>query len=499
MKNPPASSSSATPEKMGLWIETACEWLGVEAQATTVAYAEIERMLRSGAPAVLRCPVGDDVLYFGLLGARRGNAVLLGPGGEVMRVPLERIRDWFCARVERPLEAEVTAVLAVTGVPARRVERTRRAILAQRLAGARIGGFWLLRPGSTATFRSQLRQARIIPRLIALGFSHALQYGLWILSWWTIGFGALAGRIDPGLLLLWIVMVLSLVPFRMATTWLQGSISIRGGALVKQRLLSGALRLVPEEIRHQGAGQLLARVLESEALESLALSGGFLLLLGGIELLMAAAVLATGAGGVLHASLLLVWSLLAYVAGRRYFDRRLEWTDQRLDLTHALVESMLGYRTRLAQEPRRHWHENEDRQLVEYARLSSRLDQAATAVSSLMSRGWLLLGVATLGPALITGNATPARVAISLGGLLLSYRAMSGFTAGMVQLHGASIAWRKTAELFRAASRPELRSEPDLVVSDILTLAPTLAAEVAGVPHATLIPHVYPVQQPGMP
>jgi UDP:flavonoid glycosyltransferase YjiC (YdhE family) len=41
--------------------------------------------------------------------------------------------------------------------------------------------------------------------------------------------------------------------------------------------------------------------------------------------------------------------------------------------------------------------------------------------------------------------------------------------------------------------------EPDLVVSDILTMAPTLAAEVAGVPHATLIPHVYPVQQPGMP
>jgi MGT family glycosyltransferase len=41
--------------------------------------------------------------------------------------------------------------------------------------------------------------------------------------------------------------------------------------------------------------------------------------------------------------------------------------------------------------------------------------------------------------------------------------------------------------------------QPDLVVSDILTLAPTLAAEVAGVPHATLIPHVYPVQEAGMP
>jgi MGT family glycosyltransferase len=41
--------------------------------------------------------------------------------------------------------------------------------------------------------------------------------------------------------------------------------------------------------------------------------------------------------------------------------------------------------------------------------------------------------------------------------------------------------------------------KPDVVVSDILTLAPTLAAEVAGVRHATLIPHLYPINEPGMP
>ncbi|HEU5050969.1 MAG TPA: glycosyltransferase, partial [Gemmatimonadales bacterium] len=51
----------------------------------------------------------------------------------------------------------------------------------------------------------------------------------------------------------------------------------------------------------------------------------------------------------------------------------------------------------------------------------------------------------------------------------------------------------------RALARLMEGFEPDLVVSDILTLAPTLAAEVAGVPHATLIPHVYPVQGSGMP
>jgi UDP:flavonoid glycosyltransferase YjiC (YdhE family) len=41
--------------------------------------------------------------------------------------------------------------------------------------------------------------------------------------------------------------------------------------------------------------------------------------------------------------------------------------------------------------------------------------------------------------------------------------------------------------------------EPDLVVTDSWTLAPALAAEVAGIPRATLIPHPFPVHEPGLP
>ncbi len=43
----------------------------------------------------------------------------------------------------------------------------------------------------------------------------------------------------------------------------------------------------------------------------------------------------------------------------------------------------------------------------------------------------------------------------------------------------------------------ELR--PHAVVSDILTLAPALAADVRGVRRATLVPHLYPVHEPAMP
>lgn len=49
-------------------------------------------------------------------------------------------------------------------------------------------------------------------------------------------------------------------------------------------------------------------------------------------------------------------------------------------------------------------------------------------------------------------------------------------------------------------TRPRVATErPDVVVADILTLAPSLAAELEGVPATTLIPHVYPVGASGLP
>jgi UDP:flavonoid glycosyltransferase YjiC (YdhE family) len=41
--------------------------------------------------------------------------------------------------------------------------------------------------------------------------------------------------------------------------------------------------------------------------------------------------------------------------------------------------------------------------------------------------------------------------------------------------------------------------EPDVVVSDILTLAPALAAELEERPWATLVPHLLPTSEPGLP
>jgi ATP-binding cassette subfamily B protein len=141
----------------------------------------------------------------------------------------------------------------------------------------------------------QVRQARLPRHLLVLIGAHTVQYFLLLLSWWLVGRGALEGRLDLGWLLAWGLILLTTVPFRLLMIWSQGVLAIGAGGLLKQRLLYGVLRLAPEEVRHQGAGQFFGRVLESQAVESLALSGGFLALVVGVELIMTAVVLGKGA------------------------------------------------------------------------------------------------------------------------------------------------------------------------------------------------------------
>ena len=128
---------------------------------------------------------------------------------------------------------------------------------------------------------------------------------------------ALHGRLDPAWLMAWGLLLVTVIPLRLGSTWSQGRLAFGVGGLLKTRLLAGTLRLAPEEMRHQGAGQFLGRVLEADAVEGLALSGGRLALLAGVEVVMAACVLGwePGAGSM--------WGCWGAGAGRRLCHGRL--------------------------------------------------------------------------------------------------------------------------------------------------------------------------------
>jgi ATP-binding cassette, subfamily B, bacterial len=444
----PANPQPPIPNDVFQWLETAALIVGLEAQPAETPYSDFERQLPHMGPALIH--LGPAFL------AVLPNGSLLTTDLKKVRVAPSAIRSALCARLEAPVLHEIQETLDHAQIPSSKQARTRDALLRERLGSKRIRGIWLLRLLPGASFRKQLSQAKIPRRLLALASAHALQYALWILAWFVVGSNALRGGTDRGWMLPWSLLLLTLVPLRVLITRLQGWVAIGAGTLLKQRLFSGALRLEPDSLRHQGAGQLLGRVLESEAVEALALSGGFLAVVALIEIAASLFVLALGVGGLLHSALLFLWFLIAVALARSYFGSNRDWTAVRLAMTHDLVESMAGHRTRLAQLPADRWHVGEDEALEEYLRSSRAMDQSTTRLIALVPRGWLILGLLGLAPAFLHGIDSPAPIAISVGGILLAYRAWKRLAAGAWQLAGAATAWQRTSVLFNAAARPDV-------------------------------------------
>jgi ATP-binding cassette subfamily B protein len=206
-----------------------------------------------------------------------------------------------------------------------------------------------------------------------------------------------------------------------------------------------------DTLRREGSGQLLARVLESQALESAGLAGALGLTVALLELAFAAWVLAQGAAPWLHGGLLLVWLVLALVLAWRNHGALQRWSAQRLDMTHHLVERMVGHRTRLAQEQPERRVAEEDQELQTYLGRSQALDRSLQPVAAWAPGGWLLLALAALAPAM-AGTAAPASLAISLGGILFAHRALAGVSGGLGALARAAVAWQQAAPLFRAGA-----------------------------------------------
>jgi ATP-binding cassette subfamily B protein len=462
LEAPPTGTETGPGAPLGPWIEAAAAWLGLEAEPVEVPYAEADRLVRGAGPALLQVAVADGSgpRFLVLLGGDRRRPSLLTPDRTVVRVPAEVIRAALCRGVEAEREGQVERLLREAGIRGPHRARARRALLRELVGPKRVGGCWLLRPSGGAGLVTQVREVRLPRLLVGLLAAHAGQYGLWLLSWWLLGWMALTGRFDLGWLLAWQLLLLTLVPLRLLSTALGGRLAIGAGSLLKRRLLAGALRLEPDEIRHLGVGQLLGRVIESEVVETTAIAGRFLALTAAVELVMAGIVLGAGAGAWIHLALMLATALATALLGVGFVRRRRRWTRERLDLTDDLVENMVGHRTRLAQQRPGGWNEGEDRALERYLGISSALDDTGVILQALVPRCWLIVGLLGLVPAFVAGDRTPAGLAIGVGGVLLAYRALRSLVAGLDQIAATVIAWERIVPFWQAAARPEPIGQP---------------------------------------
>jgi ATP-binding cassette subfamily B protein len=439
---------------IGPWVDDCAARLGLESEPIRATNGEIASLVHSAGPAILLVRLPEPALI-ALVGVKRGHALVAAPDRGIVSVDPSVIEDALWAPIEARNGPRADAILERADVDPKRRLRARVALLREPVAGDAVQAGWILRLPPSASFRKQASRAALFQ---LGGFMLAATIAAHILSmvaWWLIGQGALGGSLDRGMMIAWALLLFTMIPLRVVSSRWQGLLMLTLSGLLKQRLLAGALRLDPEELRGQGTGQILGRVIESEAVESLVLGGGFSSVLAVIELAIAAPVLAVSAGGPVALAALAVWTVLAVSLTLRYARRSHEWADSRVKMTNDLVERMVGHRTRIAQESPDSWHDEEDRALADYLDKSARLDFTSTLLSGFLGRGWTIFGLLSLVPGFLVHSASSGAIAAGVGGVLLARGAFGRLAGGMASLAGAHVAWTQVAPIFRAAARPE--------------------------------------------
>jgi ATP-binding cassette subfamily B protein len=292
---------------------------------------------------------------------------------------------------------------------------------------------------------------------------HAAQYAAWLTAWWVVGSASLTGRLDTSAVVAWGLLIASGFPFQVLESWGQARFALAAGGLLKRRLLAAAVRLDPELIRREGVGQLLARVFDAESVESVCVEGGITSAVAMIEVAVAVCVLASTRVGSIAAPALAAWVLAVGILEWRAYRARRRWTVARLGLTNDLVEKMVGHRTRLVQQDRGAWHDEEDPRLAEYLDVSRAMDRRSAWAKATGVRGWTAVGIAALAPAFVYGRASHAALAVGVGGVLLGAEALRKLTAGFTDLASAGIALQRVRELLAAAAHQPRRALPSAV------------------------------------
>lgn len=444
--NPTAPNELASEHSLSAWIEWCAKRLGCEAEPIESTLGDLGHELPRSCPALIQL---SPALYLAALRGTHKTMYCVTPAGTLRRISVRALCTAICEPALANARADFDDIVRGLELPPSREQAIVRFLAGERLAEKRWTQCWKLRGSPGMPVRRWLHGAHALPNASMLAMTHAAQYLLWLTSWVIMGRLSFQGRMDRGWLFAWALLLLTIIPFRLLTTWTQGLLAVGVGALLKRRLLFGATRLAPDEMRHCGMGSFLAQALEAEAVETLALGGGIQAALAAIELAVSGFVLGR------YAILLVLWCGVTVALAWRFLRNYERWTQTRLSMTHEVVESMVGHRTRIAQQPRAEWHEDEDRMLAGYMDVSHPVDRVGTLFITAIPRGWLMAGIASLAPAIVSGERSGVQAAVVMGGILLAFTAFRRLTASFTEIIGAYVAWKRISPLFRAASRPE--------------------------------------------
>jgi len=254
------------------WLEDAGAGLGLIVEPKDRTLLTAQALLVEGGPVLVATHAARGHRFFVLLGlcAQGRQTDLLAPNRRVVRVSTSVVDAALAGALSVP--ERITTFCAQAGLSqdgARAAER----ILNARIGKDELCSGFSFAPADTG-FLARFVEAGAVRVLATSIVFYLLTFGLFLSSWWLIGSAAMEGHLSRGWLLAWATMLMTFVVCRGVGLWGAGRLAIHMGGLMRERLLAGILRLSSDSVRARGIGSLFGVVLDADALDALARTGG---------------------------------------------------------------------------------------------------------------------------------------------------------------------------------------------------------------------------------
>ncbi|HET9627120.1 MAG TPA: hypothetical protein VFP84_37430, partial [Kofleriaceae bacterium] len=176
------------PATLDRWMAAAGEQLGLAVEPVTAHNRDVDDALALMTPAVIRLPTGA----IAVIRHQRGQLTCLAPDGERRRIARGEVAALLQRGHAGPHQARVDALLDRTALSPAARGRAEAGILRELLVRTVVLHGWTLRMPPGAPFARQVRAAGLLRLGGVLLGAHAMQYVLYLVSWWAIGAAVLA-------------------------------------------------------------------------------------------------------------------------------------------------------------------------------------------------------------------------------------------------------------------------------------------------------------------
>lgn len=443
-------------------VELVATYLGIESEPIQATYNDIDAILKFEGPMLLAVPnLALDAPELLLVLAAQGQRIcIITPMLTKVWVPLPRLRHRICEAVETQAIRALDGILDKAALPPKQRDRVCQKLLRAQLTKAEICNGWQLRLLPNSPLLQQASEFGV-PRLIAIlfiaiGCVQASIVGAWVMLGQSLLNGSDLNSANISLrtasLGAWFILLILGLGFQLLSYNASGRIAALLSAAYRRTLLYGALKLHPNEIRHQGAGEFLSRTIDADAIQQGTLWGAFEVVWASSQIISAFTILLASDSSLISAGLLLGIFLLQMAAATGYWRDSGIWQNSLRHITNRMVENMVGYRTRIAQQPPANWYDEEYQDAENYYRFSKKQATFRTALNGL-THLWVVFGIAGLIWSFNQYTLSQTEIAIRLGAILLALQGLSGMEKQIIAFVRIQRSWDQVKPIFSAAQR----------------------------------------------